>query len=64
MQVREAMSKDVKIASPDQPIRDAARMMAEMDCGCLPVKNDRLVGMITDRDIAVRSGGGKVQQDP
>jgi hypothetical protein len=35
MQVNEAMSNDVKIAGPDQPIRDAARLMKEIDCGCL-----------------------------
>lgn len=56
MQVRQAMSKDVKIANPSQPIRDAACTMAEIDAGVLPVgENDRLVGMITDRDIAVRA---------
>jgi CBS domain-containing protein len=56
MQVKEAMSRDVQIVNPDQSIRDAARMMAKLDCGCLPVgENDRLVGMITDRDIAVRA---------
>ena len=56
MQVSQCMTSDVRIASPDDCIRDAARLMAEMDCGCLPVgKNDRLVGMITDRDIAVRA---------
>jgi CBS domain-containing protein len=56
MQVNEAMSNDVRIASPDQPIRDAARLMMEIDAGVLPVgDNDRLVGMITDRDIAVRA---------
>jgi len=50
------MSNKVKIANPSQSIRDAARMMEEMDCGCLPVgENDRLVGMITDRDIALRA---------
>ena len=56
MQVRQAMSSEVKIASPSQSIRDAARLMAQLDCGCLPVaEDDRLVGMITDRDIAVRA---------
>jgi CBS domain-containing protein len=56
MQVSEAMSSDVKIARPDQPIRDAARIMMDIDAGVLPVgDNDRLVGMITDRDIAVRA---------
>src|SRR5258708_21777341 len=56
MQVRKAMSSGVKIANPDQSIRDAARLMAQLDCGCLPVgEDDRLVGMITDRDIVVRA---------
>jgi CBS domain-containing protein len=56
MQVREAMSDDVQIANPNQTIRDAALLMAKIDAGSLPVgENDRLVGMITDRDIAVRA---------
>lgn len=56
MQVSEAMSSDVKIADPNQPIREAARLMAEIDAGVLPVgENDKLVGMITDRDIAIRA---------
>jgi CBS domain-containing protein len=56
MYVNSCMSKDVRIASPSQPIREAARLMKEIDAGFLPVgENDRLVGMITDRDIAVRA---------
>ncbi len=56
MQVRDAMSDDVQIASPNQSIREAAILMAKIDVGVLPVgDNDRLVGMITDRDIAVRA---------
>jgi CBS domain-containing protein len=56
MKVSEAMTTDVRIASPSQTIREAARLMAELDAGVLPVgDNDRLVGMITDRDIAVRA---------
>jgi CBS domain len=56
MQVSEAMTSDVKIANPNQTIRDAARIMAQIDAGVLPVgENDRLVGMITDRDIAIRA---------
>ena len=56
MQVNEVMSSDVRIANPQQSIREAAQMMAEIDAGVLPVgDNDRLVGMITDRDIAVRA---------
>jgi CBS domain-containing protein len=56
MLVREAMSDDVRIANPNQTIRDAATLMAKIDAGILPVgDNDRLVGMISDRDIAVRA---------
>ena len=55
MHVNEAMSTDVRIATPDQTIKEAATIMAEIDAGILPVgDNDRLVGMITDLDIAVR----------
>lgn len=56
MQVSEAMTRDVQIANPDQSIIEAAKMMADCDCGVLPVgENDRLVGMITDRDIVIRA---------
>ena len=55
MRVANCMTRDVHIASPDQTIRDAAITMAGLDAGVLPVgENDRLVGMITDRDIAIR----------
>ncbi len=56
MKVKQAMTSDVRMVSPDQTIREAAQLMAELDAGALPVaENDRLVGMITDRDIAVRA---------
>jgi CBS domain-containing protein len=56
MRVSEAMTRTVRVASPEQSIRDAAMLMAELDAGVLPVgENDRLVGMITDRDIAIRA---------
>jgi len=56
MQVRQAMTKDVKIANPKQTIHEAAQMMAHVDIGLLPIEqNDRLVGMVTDRDITVRA---------
>ena len=56
MRVSEAMTRDVRVANPGQSIRDAAKMMAEIDAGAVPVgENDRLVGMITDRDIAIRA---------
>src|SRR5215217_8731727 len=48
--------RDVRVATPDQTIQDAAKIMSDVDAGVLPVgENDRLVGMITDRDIAVRA---------
>jgi CBS domain-containing protein len=56
MRVNECMTRDVTIASPQDTICDAAKMMADCDAGVLPVgENDRLVGVITDRDIAVRA---------
>jgi CBS domain-containing protein len=55
MLVKEAMSRNVKTVTPEQSIREAARLMLEIGAGALPVgENDRIVGMITDRDIAVR----------
>ena len=56
MRVSEAMTRDVRVATPGQSIRDVAKMMADIDAGAMPVgENDRLVGMITDRDIAIRA---------
>ncbi|HEX7052771.1 MAG TPA: CBS domain-containing protein [Burkholderiales bacterium] len=56
MRVNEAMTRNVRVATPGQSIREVARMMAEIDAGAMPVgENDRLVGMITDRDIAIRA---------
>jgi CBS domain-containing protein len=55
MKISDVMTPEVRIAKPDQTLRDAARMMAEIDAGVLPVADDdRLIGMITDRDIAIR----------
>jgi CBS domain-containing protein len=55
MQVREVMTREVCVISPDDTIERAAQLMGQIDAGILPVReNDRLVGMITDRDIAVR----------
>ncbi|MCA1454943.1 CBS domain-containing protein [Bradyrhizobium sp. BRP22] len=56
MQVREIMQHEVDIADPNMSIRDAARKMRAHDVGSLPVgENDRLIGMVTDRDIVVRA---------
>src|SRR6059058_1937235 len=56
MRVSDAMTREVRIASPGQSIRDVAKIMDEINAGSVPVgDNDRLVGMITDRDIAIRA---------
>jgi CBS domain-containing protein len=55
MKISEVMTPNVRIANPDQTVEQAACLMLELDAGVLPVgDNDRLIGMITDRDIAVR----------
>lgn len=54
--IREVMTPGVHVAAPDQTIRDAASVMAAEDVGSLPVgENDRLIGMVTDRDIVLRA---------
>ena len=61
--IRDVMSKDFKFIDPDTTIQDAARQMRDGDFGFLPVgENDRLIGMVTDRDITVRSTA--LGQDP
>lgn len=58
MQVKEIMTKDPVCCTPDTSLADAARLMVELDCGCIPVVEDmsslRPTGMITDRDITCR----------
>lgn len=56
MQVHEVMTRSVELIDPNTTIRDAARRMRDGDLGALPVgENDRLIGMVTDRDITVRA---------
>jgi CBS domain-containing protein len=58
MKISEVMTRDVRIADPDMTIAEAAQLMAELDAGVLPVANsERLIGMLTDRDIAIRGIG-------
>ena len=66
MKVKDVMSRDVQLTTPSEDIQAAARLMAEIDAGVLPVaEGDRLVGMITDRDIAVRAvAAGKSPDTP
>jgi CBS domain-containing protein len=58
MKVNQCMTSDVTTISPDDTIERAAQIMGSIDAGVLPVSDgDRLVGMITDRDIAIRGIG-------
>ena len=55
MLVKEVMKRKVATVGPDASVSMAARIMREQDVGCLPVlERERLIGMITDRDIVVR----------
>lgn len=66
MRVSQVMTRDVRVASPGQSIREVARMMGDVNTGFLPVgENDRLIGTITDRDIALRAvAAGKGPDTP
>ena len=56
MKIAQVMTRGVDLIDPEATLQEAARTMAEEDVGFLPVgENDRVVGMITDRDIAVRA---------
>ena len=57
MLIKDVMTRHVECVSPEDTLQAAARKMRDLDVGPLPVcgQNDRLVGMITDRDIAVRA---------
>ena len=58
MKVRDAMHKEAVWISPEAPLSEIADKMRREDIGALPVgENDRLVGMVTDRDIALRGFG-------
>jgi CBS domain-containing protein len=59
MHISDVMSKSVDLSTPDMKLREAALKMREDNVGALPVgENDRLIGMVTDRDIAVRGAVG------
>jgi len=56
MKVADCMTRDVQTVTADQPIREAAQFMLRADAGSMPVcDGERIVGMVTDRDIAVRA---------
>ncbi len=57
MKVKEVMTRSPECVNPDDTLQDAARKMKSLDVGPLPVcgMNDRLAGIVTDRDIIVRA---------
>jgi CBS domain-containing protein len=55
MKVKEAMHKGVDWVDPDTPVTDLAKLMRQHDIGAIPIgENDRLIGMVTDRDIVCK----------
>jgi CBS domain-containing protein len=55
MKVKQAMHKGVHWVSPDTPVAQLAKLMREHEIGAIPIgENDRLIGMVTDRDIVCR----------
>jgi CBS domain-containing protein len=55
MKVKDAMHKGVDWVSPDTPVAELAKLMRDHDVGAIPIgENDRLVGMVTDRDIVCK----------
>jgi CBS domain-containing protein len=56
MKVKNAMHKGAEWVAPETPVAQIARKMKELDVGSLPVgENDKLIGMVTDRDITCRA---------
>ena len=56
MKAKEAMHKGVEWVSPDTPVTALAKKMLEQDVGAIPIgENDRLIGIVTDRDITLRA---------
>jgi CBS domain-containing protein len=57
MKVKDAMTRGAECVGPDASLQEAARKMKDLDVGPLPVcgDNDKLVGLLTDRDIVVRA---------
>jgi CBS domain-containing protein len=68
-QIKDVMSRDVQVISPDATLAEAARCMRDGNFGMMPVgENDRMIGAISDRDIAIRAvaegrdGNAKVRE--
>ncbi|MDX8446891.1 CBS domain-containing protein [Mesorhizobium captivum] len=64
MKVQECMTRNVRIATLEASLRDVAQAMAVLDAGLIPVAdNGRLVGIVTDRDIAIRGIAAGMEPD-
>lgn len=66
LQARKLMTPDPRCCSPEDPVSIAAELMAEADCGALPVTDpgtQRIVGILTDRDLAIRVLAAKLRSD-
>lgn len=63
MRAQEIMTGNPACCTPNDTLERAAKLMADMDCGCLPVVSDmaskEIVGVVTDRDLACRCLGGR-----
>ena len=55
MKIKDVMHKGVDWVSPDTPVTELAKLMRDHDVGAIPIgENDRLVGMVTDRDVVCK----------
>jgi CBS domain-containing protein len=55
MKIKDVMTQDVSFVTPDAPVAEIAQRMRDDDIGAVPVvENDRMIGMVTDRDIVIR----------
>jgi CBS domain-containing protein len=68
MKAQDLMTSDPACCTPDSTVREAAQLMRDHDCGCIPVvegQSQRVVGVVTDRDVACRCvAEGKGADDP
>ncbi len=55
-QIKDVMTQNIKWMAPDSPVAQVAQQMRDMDVGFMPLaENDRMIGMVTDRDITIRA---------
>ena len=65
MQIREIMTREPVVIGPDMVLKEAAERMRDLNSGVLPVgQKDRVVGMLTDRDITIRATAAGKDPNP